>query len=71
MNNKKGFTLVEVLGVIVILGILALLVTNGIMGYFEEGKKTYNDKVKDQLMIAGKNYFSNNRYLLPTEGGGH
>jgi len=67
MNNKKGFTLVEVLGVIVILGILALLVTNGIMGYFEEGKKTYNDKVKDQLMIAGKNYFSNNRYLLPTE----
>ena len=64
--NKKGFTLVEVLGVIVILGILALLVTNGIMGYFREGKEDYNKKLANQLTISGKTYFSDHREMLPT-----
>ena len=67
MKSKKGFTLVEILGVIVILGILALLVSTAIMRYFQEGKDTYNENLAKQLVLSAKSYYSDNKYLLPTE----
>lgn len=64
-KHKKAFTLVEVLGVIVVIGILSLLVIASIQSYLNEGKKTYNNNLKEQLLIAGKEYYSTNKELLP------
>ncbi len=40
MNNKKGFTLVELLAVIALLGIIMLLVIPNVLGVFGESKKS-------------------------------
>lgn len=68
--DKKGFTLVEVLAVVTILGILVLLVTVGILGYLQHGKDDYNEKLKGQLLLAGKTYYASNKEELPTSVNG-
>ncbi|MEG0823660.1 MAG: type II secretion system protein [Erysipelotrichaceae bacterium] len=40
MNNKKGFTLIELIVVIAILGVLALILVPNFMGYLADAKKT-------------------------------
>ena len=65
-NNKKGFTLVEVLVVIVILAILSTIAIVAISKYMQEGKNDYNQKLKTQLLLAGKSYYGDNKKLLPT-----
>ena len=68
MNNRnKGFTMVEVLGVLVIIGILSLLVVPRIIEYMQGGKDDYNQKLASQLQLAGKAYFADNKEALPTE----
>ena len=39
MNNKKGFTLVELLAVIVILAVIALIATPQVLGMIESARK--------------------------------
>ena len=39
--NEKGFTLVELLAVIIILGVLAIITVPMIMGNVEESKKNF------------------------------
>ena len=65
MKNKKGFTLVEVLAVVVLLGVLAGIAMPTINKYIDEARKRYNKQVENQLLISGKAYFSANRNLLP------
>lgn len=65
--NKKGFTLVEVLGVLVIIGVLALIVVPKITEYMQNGKDNYNNKLGGQLLLTGKSYFSDNKKELPTD----
>ena len=43
--NNKGFTLVEVLAVIVILGLVALIATPGVMNYINSGKTISKKKL--------------------------
>lgn len=64
--NKKGFTLIELLVVIVVLAILIVIATVAMTKYVRGGKDTYNDKLKDELLLAGKQYYGNNKNKLPT-----
>ena len=64
--SKKGFTLVEVLGVLVIIGVLALIAVPKITEYMQNGKTRYNEKLGGQLLLSGKSYFSDNKQDLPT-----
>ena len=64
--NQRGFTLVEIMVVIVILGLLATLVVPNIMGASDEAKET---KAKtDCAMIAGsvRSYYVKNSRLPET-----
>src|SRR5574344_580063 len=65
--NKKGFTLVELLGVIVILGVIASLTVPTITGIIKNNKeKTYNAQV-NTIIDAAKNWSINNtNYLSET-----
>ena len=45
MDNKKGFTLVELLATITILGILLGIAIPSVMGYMNRGKETYYHSV--------------------------
>ena len=60
MKNKKGFTLVELLAVIVILGVLLLIAVPSITGVIENSRKNsfvssvnmVVDQIKSQVSIA-------------------
>lgn len=48
--NKKAFTTVEVLAVVVILSILGTLIVPIVSEYLEKGKQEYNLELKNQLI---------------------
>ena len=65
INNNKGFTLIEILATVSILAILAIVIIPSISAGMQSSRDEYNSKLKKQLLIAGKLYFSENKQLLP------
>lgn len=63
--GKKGFSMIEVLIVIAIIAVLAGTVIPIVSRYIEKGKNDYNEKLSNQLLVSGKNYYSDNKSLLP------
>ena len=68
--NKKGFTLAELLISILILAVLAIFIIPNISDYIKISKDDYNSSVKRQMLLSGKNYYSENTNLLPKDSGG-
>lgn len=67
--NKKGFTLVEGIAVVVILGILSVLIVPSVTKYLQGGKENYDENLKKQLILVAKNYYAENRDRLPKNSG--
>lgn len=68
MKNQKGFTMVELLAVILILGILALIAVGSVSQFLSHGeKKTYQTYEAD-LKIATENYLLEHPSLIPEKG---
>jgi prepilin-type N-terminal cleavage/methylation domain-containing protein len=63
---KKGFTLVELLGVIAILGIIALIATPAINRSLIQGKEElYQTQIK-QIIKGCKSYYAEHLSEMPT-----
>lgn len=56
MQKNKGFTLVELLAVILILGALAVLIVPSIVRFLNQGYDEYNSSLEKQVILAAKNY---------------
>lgn len=54
--NKKGFTIVELMAVLIIIAILATLVIGVVTRYVNKGKDSYYNSLKNQISLAGKSY---------------
>ena len=65
MKKNKGFTMVELLAVIIILGIISTLAIAGINGILKRTKKSYLDGQNQMVVLAGKTYYSDHRSKLP------
>lgn len=60
MNNNKGFTLIELIAVVVILGIIAIITVPNVNSYIIESRK-------DAFAEVGKNYISSVRTSLSSK----
>lgn len=63
-ENKKGFTLVELIVVIVILGILAAILVPSFLGYMNKAKDSQAQIQARSLYLAGTTIAAENRYNL-------
>ena len=64
-KNNKGFTLVEVIAVVIILGITLTTAIVGYIKYIRKAKLDYYQKQEDLVTQAGRDYFNDNRGRLP------
>lgn len=62
--NYKGFTLVELLAVIAIMGMLAVIMVPTISGVIEENKKNNSENLINSIKSSARAYISDNRYEI-------
>lgn len=62
--KKKGFTLVEILGVIILLGIIALIIVPAVDTTIKQAKQKAYDKQVASLLNSLKNWNSDNKSLF-------
>ena len=67
--NKKGFTMVELLVTIIILGILTTLAYFGVSTILNRGSNSYYNSQEEMLVLAGREYFADYREKLPKDIG--
>lgn len=64
-RNNKGFTMVELLAVVLILGVISTIAIAGVRGILSRTKESYLDTQNKMVVLAGKTYYSDNRSKLP------
>ena len=69
MKNKRGFSLVELIGVIALLAILLMIAVPQVITYIRKGKQNYYQKLENEVALAGANYVEEYRALLPRQIG--
>ena len=69
VKRRNGFTLVELLATITILGILLGIAIPGVLGYISQGKETYYHSLEDNVLNAARDYLIDYRSLYPREIG--
>ena len=69
MKNNKGFTMVEVLATIVILGILSAIAIVGISSILNKAEKNHYETQQKNMIMAAQSYTQDNRNILPKEIG--
>ena len=65
--NRKGFTLVEVLAVIVLLSILIAIMIPSVNYLIEKNKEDNYKTLENSILSAAKIYISDNRYNITLE----
>lgn len=68
--NNKGFSLLEVLAVIIILSALSMVIVPNIMTYIEKSKDEYIYNLKNSIILTTKDFYANNRNRLLTKTDG-
>lgn len=68
LDFKKGFTLVELMGVIVILGVIALIAIPTIDKQLKEGKRDLSQAQLDNIKSAAKLWVADNPNDMPQNG---
>ncbi|MBQ6324056.1 MAG: prepilin-type N-terminal cleavage/methylation domain-containing protein [Bacilli bacterium] len=63
--NKNGFTLVELLGVVTLLGIIMLVAIPNVSKLIDKSKDSKKESNKKTLLLAGKSYMQANKTKLP------
>ena len=63
--NNKGFSMVEILAVVVILGVLSTIGIVSVTKLIENSRRHYYDAQEDQLVLAAQSYANDNKNVLP------
>ena len=65
LKNRKGFSLVELLAVVVILGLLAAIGIGATNNLIDKAKKDEMDSLKNTVTMSAQSYMQNNKNLAP------
>lgn len=69
MKKNKGFTLVELLGVIILLGVIAIIITPNILKLEKKSEKELFEDSVNALIRGAQIYYANNDFInYPTNG---
>lgn len=68
MKNKKGFTLVELLGVIVILSMIVLVTVPALISTLKGSEEKQIEEFEKSVYLAAESYFQMNSELYPQLG---
>lgn len=66
--NNKGFTLVEVIAVVVIISVLTMLLAPNIIDLLNRGKENSYDDLEKSFVSAAEQYVTDNRYNISVSG---
>ena len=69
MKNIKGFTMIELLTTIIILGLLTTLAYFGVSAILNRGSNSYYNSQENMIVLAEKEYFADYREKLPKDVG--
>ncbi len=64
--KNKGFTLIELIGTIVILSLILLIITPAITNSLKKGMDNADEQTKESIVMAARNWASDNKDKLPT-----
>ena len=67
MRNEKGFTLIELIAVVIILGLIALIAIPYFTGSMKTFREDYYDSLSTTVESAGKEFFKDNTKYLPSK----
>ena len=67
--NRKGFTLLELLATIIILGLITVVVIGTALPLLNRGSNEYYKNQENMLVLAARDYFADHRSKLPKEIG--
>ena len=59
--NKKAFTLIELIGTVVILSLIVLIITPAISDNVKKGVEDAKKQTEESIILAAKNYVSDNK----------
>ena len=62
--NNRGFILVEVIAIVVIISVLAIIFIPNINGLLVKGRDDAIDGLKKSILVATKEYVNDNRYEI-------
>lgn len=65
-KKKKGFTLIELIVVIAILGILAAIAIPRLSGFTDQAKKASDEQMANVVANAAATYYAANNSTVPT-----
>lgn len=68
MKDKKGFTLIEILAVFLILAIIGGAVVLSYTRFFKSGEEDYYHNLESSILLAGNDYYTDHRDELPMGG---
>ena len=68
-KQKRGFTMIELLAVLVILGIIMVIAVPSVVSYLQGARSDYYDQLEESVKTVGQEYFSDHRSLMPRENG--
>ena len=64
-KNNKGFTMIEIIGVVIIIGVLLLLIIPGVSKLMAQFRVDYYEKMELTVNESGKDFFNDNKIFLP------
>lgn len=62
--KNRGFTLVELLGVIIILSLLLMVIVPSVVSSIQNGQENADESTTNSIVLAARNWLSDNRDIV-------